>query len=64
MSPDQDNMYAQVESMMTVDTDYNLPEEKGILISGIYDYSLLEFEKVDELVAKGYENAMAQMEQI
>ena len=64
MNPDQDNVYAQVESMMTVDTDYDIPEEKGILISGVYDYSLLEFEKVDELVAKGYENAMAQMEQI
>ncbi len=64
MNPDQDNVYAQIETMMTVDTDYNIPEDKGILIAGVYDYSLLEFDKVDELVQMGYDNAMAMMDQI
>lgn len=63
-APDQDNIYEQIETMMTVDTDYDLPTEDGILISGIYDYSLLEFDKIDELVAMGYENAMANMDEI
>lgn len=64
MIVDQDDVYKQVEMMMTVDTDYDIPEENGVLISGVYDYSLLEFDKVDELVKKGYDNAMAQMDRI
>lgn len=61
---DQDDLYKQLETIMTVDTDYDLPEEEGILISGIYDYSLLEFDKIDELVQKGYDTAMLYMDRI
>ncbi len=61
---DQDDVYKLMETMMTVDTDYDIPEEDGILIKGIYDYSLLEFDKIDELVAAGYENAMKRMDEI
>ncbi|HIZ85756.1 MAG TPA: patatin-like phospholipase family protein [Candidatus Coprenecus stercoravium] len=61
---DQDDLYKQLETIMTVDTDYEIPEEEGILISGIYDYSLLEFDKIDELVRKGYDTAMLYMDSI
>ncbi len=61
---DQDDIYKLIESMMTIDTDYGIPEEDGILIDGKYDYSLLDFDKVDALVAEGYENAMKYMDRI
>lgn len=61
---DQEDLYKQLETIMTVDTDYEIPEEDGILISGIYDYSLLEFDKIDELVRKGYDTAMTYMDSI
>lgn len=61
---DQDDLYKQLETIMTVDTDYELPEETGVLISGVYDYSLLEFDKIDELVSKGYDTAMLYMDSI
>ncbi len=61
---DQDDVYKLMESMMTTDTDYDIPEEDGILIKGIYDYSLLDFDKIDELVASGYENAMKHIDEI
>lgn len=61
---DQDDLYKQLETIMTVDTDYDIPEEEGILISGIYEYSLLEFDKIDELVEKGYDTAMLYMDRI
>ena len=61
---DQEDLYRQLETIMTVDTDYDLPEDEGVLISGIYDYSLLEFDKIDELVRKGYDTAMMYMDRI
>ena len=64
ISADQDDLYKQLETIMTVDTDYDIPENEGILISGIYDYSLLEFDKIDELVQKGYDTAMKYMDRI
>lgn len=64
ISADQDDLYKQLETIMTVDTDYDIPEEDGVLISGVYDYSLLEFDKIDELVRKGYDTAMLYMDEI
>ena len=64
ISADQDDLYKQLETVMTVDTDYDIPESEGILISGVYDYSLLEFDKIDELVRKGYDTAMLYMDEI
>lgn len=61
---DEDDLYKQLETIMTVDTDYDLPEQEGVLISGIYDYSLLEFDKIDELVRMGYDTAMQYMDEI
>lgn len=64
ISADQDDIYKQLETIMTVDTDYEIPEEDGLVISGVYDYSLLEFDKIDELVSSGYEKAMSMMDEI
>ena len=64
ISADQDDLYKQLETIMTVDTDYDIPKAEGILVSGVYDYSLLEFDKIDELVRKGYDTAMLYMDEI
>lgn len=61
---DENDLYKQLETIMTVDTDYEIPEDEGILISGVYDYSLLEFDKIDELVQMGYDTAMSRIEEI
>lgn len=58
ITPEEDNPIAILELMMTVDTDYSIPEEEGIVISDIYDYNLMDFDKVDEIVEKGYRNAL------
>lgn len=63
--PDTDDLLAQIENMMMVETDYNIPPEKGILIDGDYtDIGLLDFTKLDEMVRRGYELAMRSMPQI
>ncbi len=54
----EDDIVSQIETMMTVDTDYDLPSDKGLVIARKYDYATLEFDKVDELVKMGYENAL------
>lgn len=56
--PDRDDLIGQLELMVTEDTSYDIPEEDGVVISGIYDYGLMDFDKVDELVQAGYDNAM------
>ena len=58
MKVEEDNPFAMLELMMTVDTDYSIPEEEGVVISDIYDYNLMDFDKVEEIVQQGYENAM------
>lgn len=64
LHPDQEDIYNQLETIMTVDTDYDMPDNKGIMITGKYDYSFMDFDKLDELVKKGYENTMARMDEI
>ena len=57
--PDSDNIISQIENMLTVGTNYNLPESKGILIDSKFtDVGLLDFDKIDKLVEIGYQNAM------
>lgn len=63
--PDTDDLLAQLENIMMVETNYDIPSEKGILIDGDYTgVGLLEFNRLDELVQKGYELAMSNMPEI
>lgn len=63
--PDTDDLLAQLENIMMVETNYDIPSEKGILIDGDYTgVGLLEFDRLDELVQKGYELAMSNMPEI
>lgn len=64
INPEQDSPYKLLETMMTQDTDYDIPTEDGIVVAGIYDYGLMDFDKIDELVQKGYDTAMKYMDRI
>lgn len=57
-APEEDDPVGMLELMMTTDTDYSVPEDKGLVIAGIYDYAIMDFDKVDEIVKLGYENAL------
>ena len=62
---DPENIVSQITNMLTIDTNYSIPEEKGILIDSKYpDVSVMDFHKVDELVQAGYEKALEYMPKI
>ncbi|MBR7157751.1 MAG: patatin-like phospholipase family protein [Bacteroidales bacterium] len=54
---DEDNIYAQLSNMFTVPTNYQIPQEIGITIERKYPFGLMEFDKVEEIAAMGYDNA-------
>lgn len=58
MKFEDDDPFGMVELMVSVDSDYDIPEDQGMVISGEYDYGLLDFGAVDEVMKKGYEEAM------
>lgn len=58
LSAEEDDLLKQIESMISIDTDYDIPEDKGMVIAGEYKFTLLEFDKVDEIVQLGYENTL------
>lgn len=64
MSFEDDDPFSMIELMVSVDSDYNIPEDQGEVIEGIYDYGLMDFHMVDEVVQKGYENAMEHMDNL
>jgi len=63
--PNEDDILSQIETMLTFETNYDLPERKGILIeTRCYNIGLLEFTKIDYLVQKGYEETIAKIDEI
>jgi NTE family protein len=64
-SPKEDDVFMLIENMLMFETNYDLPEDKGFMIEAhLNDVSLLDFDKVQQLVTLGYERAMAQMDAI
>lgn len=61
---DEEDVVAQVTNMLTVQTDYQIPEDKGIVIEGQYPYGIMDFHRVNEIVKMGYENALPEIEKI
>ena len=56
---DSENIITQVSSLLTGITDYTIPEERGLLIEADFsDISIMDFNKVDEIVQRGYDGAM------
>lgn len=55
-TPDARDLMSQAENLIMGRTDYNLPEDKGILIRmPIKGVNLLDFQKIDDVAKMGYE---------
>jgi NTE family protein len=64
-NPDEDNIFTQIENMLMFETNYDLPEDKGVMIDVKLDnVSLLDFGKVLQLSGTGYQRAMQKMDTI
>ncbi|MDR2448418.1 MAG: patatin-like phospholipase family protein [Prevotellaceae bacterium] len=64
-NPDEDNIFMQIENMLTFTTNYDLPEEKGVMIDiKLNNVSLLDFGKVLQLSSIGYQSAWQKMDTI
>ncbi|MCB8963494.1 MAG: patatin-like phospholipase family protein [Bacteroidales bacterium] len=58
--PTDDDPLLQVETMIVGDTNYDIPDSLGFLVDIPFtDVSLLDFDRVDEIVEVGYRSAMA-----
>ncbi len=45
-------------------TDYDIPQDTNIFIDRVVDAGMLEFDKAEEIIAQGYEDTMARMNEI
>lgn len=61
---DQDDIYSQVANMVTMQTDYSIPPDKGIVIGRRYPFGLMEFNRSAEIVKMGYETAQLYISRI
>ena len=63
--PDEDDFYRQMENMLMFETNYNLPEHRGVMVETKLDnVSLLDFSKLQLLVDEGYKNTLEKMDDI
>jgi NTE family protein len=63
--PDEDDLFSQIETMLTFETNYDLPHRKGIVVETLFqNVGVLDFQKINEVVDQGYRQAMAQMAEI
>jgi NTE family protein len=63
--PDTEDIFSQIETMVTQITDYNIPDSVGILLeSKLDDVSLLDFPKVNYTYSRGVETALRQIDSI
>ena len=57
--PSEEDVVRQLQNLVMVGANYNIPSEKGVLITADYSmYDLLDFHKADEIISKGYESAL------
>ncbi len=58
LEPDTDDIISQIGNMLTVETDYSIPEGKGILIDiNLPGVGIMDFHRVDEIMQIGYSEA-------
>ena len=61
----ENDVMGLVNGISSAITDYNIPEDVGILIDApCYDFSLFEWKNIDTISAIGYSSTMAQIEKI
>ena len=62
---DEDNALSLALGLMIDKSNYDIPENVGIILKGDYNkFGMLEFDKVDELVQMGYDLTMENIDQI
>lgn len=60
-----ENPYNQLESMIMQETDYDIPEEEGMIARFVFtDVSLLDFPKAKEIMEVGYKRTLAMIDSI
>lgn len=64
MRLDEDDLYTQLSNMLMVQTDYEISSDNGLVIERKYPFGLMEFNKVDDIVQMGYENALRYVDSI
>jgi NTE family protein len=63
--PDPEDIFSQIETMVTQITNYNIPDSIGILLeSKLGDVGLLDFPKVNYIYNRGVETALQQIDSI
>lgn len=63
--PDEDDVVEQILSLTMMNTDYDLPSERDVLIEHAFeDVSTLDFSKVDYIINRGYSDAIDAMPKI
>ncbi|MBQ2808000.1 MAG: patatin-like phospholipase family protein [Bacteroidaceae bacterium] len=63
--PDEKDIMSQVENMIMNRSDYSLDEKDGILLDvNVKGVKLLDFQKIDHIVAAGYRHAKAHIDSI
>ncbi|WP_423127368.1 patatin-like phospholipase family protein [Gaoshiqia sp. Z1-71] len=63
--PNEDDVMAQLENMIMQKTDYEVPEDKGILLETTFsNVGLLDFNKIDLISQAGYRKAQSVIDSI
>ncbi|MDR0582466.1 MAG: patatin-like phospholipase family protein [Prevotellaceae bacterium] len=63
--PNEDDILQQIEAMLTLETNFDLPKEKGIVIATHFsDVGILEFQKIHSIVETGYKKTLELMPEI
>ncbi len=64
-NPSEDNIVTQVQNMITRETNFNIPEDKGLLIeSNVPEINVIDFTRNKEIVDSGYYAALKMMPEI
>jgi NTE family protein len=64
-TPDEDNVFSQLKSMLMYNSNYKVDFTKGIMIDmKLSDAGLFEFGRAEEIIDYGYRSTMLQMDSI
>lgn len=61
LSTQNSSIEKQVMSLVTMPTDYSLPEGKGLIIKRNVDAGIIDFAAAEQTIQQGYDDAMAMM---
>ncbi|MDR3132654.1 MAG: patatin-like phospholipase family protein [Prevotellaceae bacterium] len=63
--PNEDDILQQIEAMLTLETNFDLPKDKGMVIATRFsDVGVLDFQKIHSIVEAGYEKTITLMPEI